>query len=317
MEPTRREVLLGSLPAGAGIIAACAAGLKPARAEEKRPSSSREEPFVISLNTSTIRERKLPLAEVVDIAARAGYGGIEPWPDEIDRHLESGGTLEDLAKRMRDAGIAVTGAISFFEWMVDDDARRARGLEDARRRMDQIAKLGGKHLAAPPSGNVEKVDLLRAAERYRALLDLSEAHGVAPAVEVWGFARNGHRLGQCVLIALESGHPKACVLPDVYHLHRGGSGLGGIRFLAPRLIAGFHMNDYPGGPAEKLNDSDRVYPGDGVAPLEQLIRDLRDIGYRGAISIELFNREYYKQDPALVARTAIEKMRAVIAKALA
>jgi sugar phosphate isomerase/epimerase len=86
----------------------------------------------------------------------------------------------------------------------------------------------------------------------------------------------------------------------------------------PELIAGFHLNDYPADPpAERVKDSDRVYPGDGVAPLAQLFRDLRDIGYRGAVSIELFNPEYYKQDPLRVAQTALEKTRRVMDEAMA
>src|SRR5438034_170647 len=82
--------------------------------------------FRISLNTSTLRGHKLPLIQVIEIAAKAGYGGIEPWPDEMDRHLESGGSLKDLDKQLKDHGLKVTGAIAFFEWMVDDEKKRAQ-----------------------------------------------------------------------------------------------------------------------------------------------------------------------------------------------
>jgi len=290
------------------------------RAEEGGSSPSKDSavPWTISLNTSTLRGHKLPFDAVIDVAAKAGYGGIEPWPDEIDRYVEAGGKLADAAKRLKDGGLAVTGAIAFFEWMVDDDGRRAKALEEARRRMDQLAQLGATHIAAPPSGDVEKVDLLRAAERYRALLDLSAASGVIPAVEVWGFAKNCFRLGQCVCVAIESQHPKACVLPDVYHLYKGGSGLASIRHMSGSLIAGFHLNDYPADPPrEKITDAHRVYPGDGVAPLREFFRDLKATGYRGAVSIELFNPSYYRQDPNEVARTALTKTQAAIRSALA
>ena len=69
------------------------------------------------------------------------------------------------------------------------------------------------------------VDLLAAAERYRALCELGEQMGVVPQVEVWGFSKTLKRLGEAVLVAVESGHPEACVLPDVYHLYKGGSRL--------------------------------------------------------------------------------------------
>ncbi|MBI4605713.1 MAG: sugar phosphate isomerase/epimerase [Planctomycetes bacterium] len=309
----RRSAGLAGAAAATPLALGCAGPEAAGQGEGAGGAAPTGDLFPISLNTSTLRGHKLPLTEVIEVAAKAGYAGIEPWPDEVDRHVGSGGTLRDAAKRLVDHGLRVTGAIAFFHWMVDDAAERAKALEEAKRRIEQLAVLGASHIAAPPAGDVEKVDLLKAAERYRALLDLAEGSGVVPAVEVWGFAKNGHRLGQCAFIALEAQHPRACVLPDVYHLHKGGSGLGGVRLLSGSMIAGFHMNDYPASPPrETITDAHRVYPGDGIAPLKQLFQDLRTIGYRGAVSVELFNPEYYKQDPLLVARTALEKTRSVM-----
>jgi sugar phosphate isomerase/epimerase len=74
------------------------------------------------------------------------------------------------------------------------------------------------------------------------------------------------------------------------------------------------MNDYPAEPPrDEIADAHRVYPGDGVAPLAGLLRDLRAAGFRGALSLELFNREYWKQDPLTVAKTGLERMRAAVA----
>jgi sugar phosphate isomerase/epimerase len=55
-----------------------------------------------------------------------------------------------------------------------------------------------------------------------------------------------------------------------------------------------------------------------VAPLSAIFRDLRAIGFRGVLSLELFNREYWKQDDALtIAKTGLEKLRTAVRKALA
>jgi sugar phosphate isomerase/epimerase len=40
------------------------------------------------------------------------------------------------------------------------------------------------------------------------------------------------------------------------------------------------------------------------------------MGYRGYLSLELFNREYWKQDAFQVAKTGLEKTRAAVRKAL-
>jgi sugar phosphate isomerase/epimerase len=119
------------------------------------------------------------------------------------------------------------------------------------------------------------------------------------------------------MVAIESGHPNACILVDVYHLHKGGSGFTGLKQLGPAALQVFHMNDYPANPPrEKITDADRVYPGDGVAPLAAMLRDLHALGFRGLLSLELFNRGYWKQDALVVAKTGLEKMRAVVKKAL-
>lgn len=305
------------LLAGAAAVTLGTAKMEAAEAAGWAEPAVRAGRWPVSLNTSTLRGQKLPLTELVEIAAKAGYQGIEPWHDELGRHVEAGGSLKEVGKRLADLGLKVTGGIAFFEWLVDDEAKRAKGLEEAKRLLERFAQIGASHLAAPPLGDVKNVKLVDAAERYRALLELAEGSGVVPAAEIWGGAANLFRLGQAVGIAIEAHHPKACVLPDVYHLHRGGSGLGGVRKVNPELLAGFHLNDYPADPpAERLRDADRVYPGDGVAPLGQLFRDLRAIGYRGAVSVELFNAEYYKQDPLQVAKTALEKARRVMEEAL-
>jgi sugar phosphate isomerase/epimerase len=181
--------------------------------------------------------------------------------------------------------------------------------------MDLVQQVGGKRLAAPPVGATDRAmpDLLRVAERYRALLDLGDRIGVVPEVEVWGFSRTLGRLGEAAFVAMEADHPSACILPDVYHLHRGGSGLGGVKLLGPRAIHVFHFNDYPANPPrEKLTDADRVFPGDGVAPLRTLLRDLADGGFKVMLSLELFNRHYWSLDPLTVARTGLEKMTALV-----
>jgi sugar phosphate isomerase/epimerase len=180
--------------------------------------------------------------------------------------------------------------------------------------MELLQKIGGKRLAAPPVGATDRaLDPRRVAERYRALLELGDTMGVVPQVEVWGFSKTLGRLGEAAMVAMESGHPKACILPDVFHLYKGRSALEGIRLLGPASIHVFHVNDYPADPPrDKLSDADRVYPGDGVAPYQSLLRDLRQGGFHVMLSLELFNRQLWKQDPLVVAQRGFEKIKALV-----
>jgi sugar phosphate isomerase/epimerase len=313
---TRREAL-----AGAGLLVGTAViGQKslliaePASPTVQTPLS----PFRYCLNTATIRGHKLGIVKEIEVASQAGYDAIEPWVDSIGDYTRSGGSLPDLKKRIADSGLTVEGAIGFPEWVVDDDTRRSKGLERAKQEMDMVAQIGGKRFAAPPAGatGLPKLELMVLAERYRALLEAGEQLGVVPELEVWGFSKNLSRLSECVAVAMETGHRNACVLPDVFHLYKGGSDLHGIRLLGPEAIQVLHMNDYPNDPPrEKIDDSYRLYPGDGVAPLSELLQILRRTGGRKVLSLELFNRKYYSEDALGVAKTGLARMKAVVAQA--
>ena len=64
-----------------------------------------------------------------------------------------------------------------------------------------------------------------------------------------------------------------------------------------------------------MNDSHRVYPGDGVAPLSKILQMIGGGGRSVSLSLELFNKDYWKQDPLEVAKTGLAKMKAAVAKA--
>ncbi len=310
----RRTWLTATAATLGGALASDAAATK-----DDNPDSKKAEPFRFGLNTATLMGQKLSIVEVVEIAARAGYRAIEPWVRELDRYVESGGKLKDLQKRIADRGLSVPSAIDFFEWIVDDEAQRKKGLENARRGMDAVKQIGGTRIAAPPSGATNRADipLSTVAQRYRALLDIGSEIGVVPQVEVWGFSKTLSRLSEAAYVAVESGHKDACILADVYHLYKGGSGFGGIHALNGSALHVLHMNDYPADPPRAaITDAQRVYPGDGVAPLKTFLRDLHRIGFRGTLSLELFNRDYWKRDALTVARTGLDKMRAVVASSL-
>jgi len=305
---SRRSLLVAG---AAGAAAGLAAGAEAPRA---RPAG---EPFGYCLNTSTVRGHRLDLVKEVELAAKAGYGAIEPWVGSVRRFQQGGGSLNDLRKKIADLGLAVPSAIGFCRWIAADATQRQKALEQGKADMELLLQIGGTGIAAPPAGARRPLDLLAAAERYGALLDVGKEIGIVPQLELWGPSAL-HRIGQAVLIAIESGRPNARLLLDIYHIYKGGSSFAGLAMLGPKAMNVFHVNDYPADPPrETIRDSHRVFPGDGVAPTKSILRTLRDIGFRGWLSLELFNNEYYKRPAAEVAKTGLEKMKAAVRAALA
>ena len=203
-------------------------------------------------------------------------------------------------------------------WIVDEADRRNKGIEQLKKEMDLLAQIGCKRVAAPPAGATEKagLNLDLAAERYRAILELGTQTGVVPHLELWGFSKNLGKLSEVLYVALESRHPAAKVLLDVYHLYKGGSGTATLSLVSGRSLDILHMNDYSSEkPASTITDADRIHPGDGIAPVKEIVSALSDPSKPLILSVEVFNKNYYAQDPLVVAKTALAKMK-VITKSL-
>jgi 2-keto-myo-inositol isomerase len=318
MHSDRRQFVAAAMAAPLSVFAASRSGAQPVTRNVAAPQKSSS--FRYCLNTSTIRGQELGIEKEVDVTAAAGYDGIEPWIPTLRQFVEKGGSLADLRKRIDDHGLTVDSAIGFAQWIVDDASRRKDALEEARRDMDMLAQIGGTRIAAPPVGAHQSdspaIDLRVAGERFRALQDLGDQIGVVPQLEVWGFSRNLSRISEVLYVVAESGHPRPLLLLDAYHIHKGGSDFAGLNLISDDTQQVFHLNDYPAEPARaELNDSHRVYPGLGVAPLSQILTALGGGGRSITLSLELFNRDYWAQDAAGVAKTGLASMKAAVAAA--
>ncbi|GAB3987351.1 sugar phosphate isomerase/epimerase [Spirosoma daeguense] len=275
-------------------------------------------PFTLCLNMSTIRGHKLGFVKELEVASKAGFRSVEIWIETLQNYLKSGATTADARKVLADTGIKVENAIGFAPWIVDDEATRTKGLDQMKREMEMLAEVGCKRVATPPIGaqspGSPKVDLYKAAERYRTILEMGDKTGVVPQLELWGFSPNLSRLSEVMFVAIESGHPSARVLLDIYHLYKGGSSMDSLKLVGKPGIEIFHVNDYTADfPREKITDADRVFVGDGVAPIKETLKIIKRTDQPIILSLEVFNKKYYEQDAATVTKTAMTKMKAMIA----
>ncbi len=318
MNWSRRQIL-GSAAGTIGAVAAAAARgvaqTPDARGVRQRPA---DEPFGYCLNTSTIRGNNLDIVGVVTAAARAGFHSIEPWIMELDAYTKGGGTLKDLGRRIADAGLTVEGAIAFNSFVNDDAAQRTAALERMKADMDKVAQIGGTRIAAPPGNSRVPVSLDNAAAYYREALDIGRTTGVLPVLELWGTHPLLGPLRNGIYVTVAAGHPDASLLLDVFHLYRSGTSFQSLKQINGASLHVMHINDYPQtNDSVALNDGSRIYPGDGVAPLRQILRDLRDSGFRGHLSLELFNKEYWTKSADENLKTGLEKTRSAVRQALA
>ncbi|MDP6037981.1 MAG: sugar phosphate isomerase/epimerase family protein [Candidatus Latescibacteria bacterium] len=270
--------------------------------------------FKYCLNTSTIRNENTSVMDAIDIAADAGYDGIEPWVKEIDEWVDGGGSLSELRDKAAGRNLQIVNLIAFFEWSVPEDDQRSEGLIEARRCFEMADALDCTFVAAPPFGiQNREVELFPVAQRYAELLDAVAGFQAKPLLEFWGIAKTLGTLGETLLVAAECGHSDTLLLADVFHMYKGSGHFHGLEHLGPGKLGLVHVNDFPEHPGrDTVTDADRVYPGDGLAPWSEIVAGLNNAGYEGMLSLELFNPSYWEKGSAAVAEEGLAKLKACV-----
>jgi len=307
----RRKFIQTTSIAGAAV----ASGLSVSCTEQKKGYQNGKSPWPICLNASTIRPASFE--EKINVASKAGYDALEPWIGDLEKYEKDGGDLKELGVKIKEKGLFVPNIIGLWDCMPMDDQVFKDSLPATRERMRMSAAIGSKHVAAIPVPDREDFNVETGIRRYKELLKIGrEEYGIIVAFEFVGFFKGIHRFGEAAGIAIDVNDKDACLIMDTFHLYRGGSGFNGIKHINADFIADFHWNDVASTtPREELGDKDRIYPGDGILPLVQLLKDLDSINYRGPLSLELFNREHWKQNPLDVAKTGLKKIIELISKA--
>jgi sugar phosphate isomerase/epimerase len=309
----RKFIAATSLALGASAFPAVA-NKKEEGTEEKRYQRGKS-PWPICLDTATIKPAETILKKI-EIAKAAGYDAIEPWDGELAEYEKGGGNLKELGKRIKDSGLFVPSMIGLWGCIPKTKEEFEQSLPATRNRMRMASEIGCTYVQAIPNQVGDNFNPQFVSDCYRQLLEIGlREYNINPAlVFVKMFPLK--RMGQATAIALDTNHPKAKIIPDVYHMYISEGGFEGLKLVKGDLFAIFQFNDAPSGmELDKMEDKHRVYPGDGILPLQQILKDLKGTGFKGCLSVELYNPEYWKQDLLEVAKTGLQKTLDVIKKA--
>ncbi len=258
-----------------------------------------------SINTATLGYQTR-IGETVDAVARAGFGAICPWRREME-----GEDVAAVARRIRDAGLAVSGYCRSTYLPSADRATLDAAVADNRRAVDQAAALGAACfvmvVGSLPKGSRDLPAAWADVEEGTArLLEHAQDAGVRLALEPLHPMYAGDRsclntleqaLDLCARIEPEpAGAPWLGTAVDVYHVWwdpkldaqvdcAGRTG---------RLFA-FHVCDWLVPTRDLLLD--RGMMGDGVIDLKRIRGMVEAAGYGGPVEVEVFSAEDWWRRP--------------------
>lgn len=219
--------------------------------------------------------------------------------------------MAGLRRRLADVGVRVTvidaltrdlpGAPSPEEipsiwrqnwnYALDDLIRMAEALE--------APTINVTHFLGKP------VDPRSMAESIASLAVRAGRHGLALSLEFMP-GTGLHTAASTANIVQLSGAANVGLMLDVWHLLRGGGGAQDIRELPAGALAGVQLNDRRAGAAELSHGevSSRSLPGEGDAPLAEILWAILDNTPGVSIELEVFSPELAALPPAAAGERA-------------
>jgi sugar phosphate isomerase/epimerase len=273
-----------------------------------------------SINTATLGFQT-EIEETIESVAGAGYGAICPWRRELE-----GKSAADVARRIRDAGLAVSGYCRSTFLPAADRKQFLANIEDNRRAIDQAAELGAACfvmvVGSLPAGSKDLADAReQVAEGTALLLDHARGTGTRLALEplhpMYANDRSClNTLNQALDIAdaiePDAGNsPVLGVAVDLYHVWWDPQiGPAIARAGDDRRIFGFHVCDWLVPTRDMLND--RGMMGDGVIDIQRLRGLVEATGYDGAVEVEIFSAEdWWKRPVREILSVCAERLQSV------
>ena len=271
---------------------------------------------------------KMTLAMHQNTSARAGYReSLEGWARAGIKNVEITNTLLDgflktdslpAARRvLTDLGLSPVSAACGVNGLIEPHPKRTAALDEFKKRCEMFVALGLPRIYSTTATTIKPAadDYKTAADNVREVAEIAQQFKLTAMFEFVRQSTFASTLPTLLSITRASGHPNVGPLFDFYHFWSGHNRLEDIDGVRPGEIKHVHFQDVPDMPREMLDTTTRFVPGDGIAPLTQILQKLAQKGYEGSLSVELFLPRFQQGDPYEAATEIKSKAEAVMRRA--
>ncbi|NGY64142.1 sugar phosphate isomerase/epimerase and 4-hydroxyphenylpyruvate domain-containing protein [Lentzea sp. NEAU-D13] len=242
-------------------------------------------------------------------AAEAGFDGVELFENDL---LAARRGPAEIRRRCADLGLSIDLYQPFRDFEAVPPDVLAANLRRAEHKFDLMAELGVDTVLVCSSVSPDAIDDDDlAAEQLHLLATRAGERGLRIAYEAlaWGRFVNGYE--HAWRIVRRAAHPALGVCLDSFHILSKGDDPRAIRAIPGEKIFFLQLADAPTLPMDVLQWSrhHRLFPGQGDFDLTTFTRNVLDAGYRGPLSLEVFNDVFRQSDPY---RAAVDAMRSLV-----
>ena len=255
----------------------------------------------LGLQTACIMQSNL--MSDIRLAKQVGFEEMELQTSKIERFIDAGFTIEDVASALDGFPVTMVDALYPFE---PDDPEKRRQLRENCEKFSSWAKaVNCKTLQAVALDGLKQYDWReqrrKLADALRELADIAAKYDVTLGVEPIVFAPF-HSIAQALEVfdATERDNVKLCA--DTFHLWTDRTPWDEVAKLDPNLIACAHLSDTNIKTGEQWADADRTaLPGDGVVPMKEAVDAIKATGFDGTWSVEMMSKIHWEWDPEVLA----------------
>jgi sugar phosphate isomerase/epimerase len=265
---------------------------------------------------STVCSLEAPLGTILEDYAAGHVDAIDLWLGHADAFLRDQGVAA-LKDRLAAQGIAPVAA-SFQGGLLTSqgDARREHWSHfDSRLSLCRDLAIPVLVIAGDAFGPLAAEDLGRLSMSLREAATRAADAGLRLALEFDARASFPNNLQSAVAVVEQVGSPALGICLDWFHFTVGPSKPLDLWLLTKENLAHVQLSDIADVPREMAADADRILPGEGTSPPEELVARLREIGYEGAVAVELHNPALWRVPPRQFGEIAMTALRKLLGQA--
>ena len=249
------------------------------------------------------------LDEKLKTIAAAGFGAVEIFENDFTCF---DGSARDVARMCGDLNLGICALQPFRDFEGLPEPQRAQAFRRAEKKFDLMAELGTDLLLV--CSNVSSVALGgidRAADDLRELGERAAKRGLRVGFEALAWGRHVSDYRDAWEIVRRANHPAIGIILDSFHTLAPGFPVLQITAIPADKIFLVQLADAPQLDLDVLSWSRhfRCFPGQGNLPVADFMQAVDVTGYKGPLSLEIFNDQFRAQSTKEV---AIDAMRSLV-----
>jgi 4-hydroxyphenylpyruvate dioxygenase len=242
-------------------------------------------------------------------AAKAGFRAVELFENDLTFF---NGKARDARRMAGDLGLEIVALQPLRDFEAMPEPIRRRNFERASRKLELMNELGARLLCLCSNVSPETIDdPKRAAGDLADLADLARQHGMRIGYEALAWGRRVKDWTAAWDIVRAADRDNLGIVLDSFHICARGNPIEPIADLPAERIALVQVADAPALVMDPLSLSRhyRCYPGQGDYPITDYLDAVTRSGYRGPLSLEIFNDQFRGASAAVIAVDGMRSLR--------